>query len=396
MKVIHVRNVQEALPRGMKYLLQEGVKRDSRNGAVYVSPCPVTTVYDKPCERVLFWDERDANPFFHLYESLWMLQGRNDVQAVARYNKRFLEYSDDGEIVHGAYGHRWKYHFGFSRPIESCIGAHDGWTSVDQLKIIATRLSENANDRRSVLQMWDPTADLRTVDESKDVPCNTTATFQVSHDGRLDLTVLCRSNDIIWGAYGANAVHFTILQEYMANWTHYPVGKFYQVSVNYHAYELIFHKMKTLAGSVDGMNHVFNPYVEGRPIPIEVSEKPTIMQDPLVYHEPMQGDQRDVDGVIRDLVEMADKDQLHLAARTFGRPRIPGWKWAFIWWTMLEAHEVYRNKKDDGSHYQAALDVLHQAPTDNDFIAAGIQWMERRQQTWSSKQFDKEIGDFKR
>ena len=35
-------------------------------------------------------------------------------------------------------------------------------------------------------------------------------------NGRLQMTVHCRSNDIIWGTYGANAVHFSILQEYVA------------------------------------------------------------------------------------------------------------------------------------------------------------------------------------
>ncbi len=79
MNVISVRNVHEALPEALRFLRQTGVPRDSRNGAVLQAPCPVTTVYRRPDERVLFWPERDANPFFHFMESLWMLAGRNDV-----------------------------------------------------------------------------------------------------------------------------------------------------------------------------------------------------------------------------------------------------------------------------------------------------------------------------
>jgi hypothetical protein len=53
----------------------------------------------------------------------------------------------------------------------------------------------------------------------------------------LDLTVCCRSNDAIWGAHGANAVHFSVLQEYLAARIGVGVGTMYQWSNNYHAYE---------------------------------------------------------------------------------------------------------------------------------------------------------------
>ena len=45
MKVIQVRNVQEALIAGMEFLHEEGVIRDSRNGPVLVADGPVTTLY---------------------------------------------------------------------------------------------------------------------------------------------------------------------------------------------------------------------------------------------------------------------------------------------------------------------------------------------------------------
>src|SRR6185312_3077911 len=67
MKVLEVRNVHEALPRALRLLRQEAVYRESRNGPVYVTPYPVTTVYNRPSERVMLWPQRDANPFFHLY-----------------------------------------------------------------------------------------------------------------------------------------------------------------------------------------------------------------------------------------------------------------------------------------------------------------------------------------
>ncbi|MCB1127948.1 MAG: hypothetical protein KDM81_15745, partial [Verrucomicrobiae bacterium] len=218
MKVIKTRNVQQALPEALYQLSFEGVRRDSRNGPVFMFPEPVTTVYLRPAERVLFWAERDANPFFHLMESLWMLGGRNDVEYVARFVERMRSYSDDGVTFHGAYGFRWRQHF-----------------FEDQLPKIIAALKANRDDRRQVLSMWDTDADLGR--QGKDLPCNLQAIFQIACDGRLDMTVTNRSNDLIWGAYGANAVHFSYLHEYVARSVGVEQGIYRQVSANFHAYE---------------------------------------------------------------------------------------------------------------------------------------------------------------
>src|ERR1041385_2620797 len=103
MHTLYVRNVHEALPRAIEHLLSEGIERDSRNGPVLMTEYPVTTVYTLPCERVLFHPQRDANPFFHLYEALWMIAGRRDLKPLLRYARNMGNYSDDGETLHGAY-----------------------------------------------------------------------------------------------------------------------------------------------------------------------------------------------------------------------------------------------------------------------------------------------------
>jgi thymidylate synthase len=205
----------------MDYLKTNYVVRDSRNGKVYVALRPVTTEYQFPQRKVLFCAARDANPFFHLYEALWMLGGRDDVASVARYVKRMKEFSDDGQHLQGAYGYRWRH-----------------WFGNDQLAIIVDRLRADYDDRRCVLSMWDGWHDLGHV--SKDLPCNTHAYFLVNADGALDMTVCCRSNDIIWGAYGANLVHMSFLLEYMAAAVDVPIGRYFQVSNNFHAYAEVF------------------------------------------------------------------------------------------------------------------------------------------------------------
>ncbi len=217
MQVIKVRNVHQALPEACRQLRVRGVERDSRNGPVRMFPTPVVTAYSHPCERVLFWAERDANPFFHFFECLWMLGGRNDVHFISRFNSAMHQFSDDGETFNGAYGYRWRVHF-----------------DCDQLETIVQALQRDKNCRRQVLSMFDARRDLGLA--SRDIPCNTHAYVQVATDGRLDLTVMCRSNDLIWGCYGTNAVHFSFLLEWLAARIGVEPGTYYHVSVNLHAY----------------------------------------------------------------------------------------------------------------------------------------------------------------
>lgn len=228
MLVINVRNVHEALPEAVHQIKCIGVAEDTRNGEVLAAPYPVTTVYQMPRERVIFWPQRDANPFFHFYEALWMLGGRNDVASLTRFVKRMGQFSDDGEVFHGAYGHRWRRHF-----------------KVDQLQLVIGNLRKNANCRRQVIGIYDPEVDLPNQEGKRDIPCNLVVHFM--RRGRdLDMTVFNRSNDIIWGAYGANAVHFSMLQEFIASFTGLQVGRYWQISDNWHAYTDTLDQVKDL------------------------------------------------------------------------------------------------------------------------------------------------------
>lgn len=216
-----IRNVHAALPAFLLTLLETSISEESRNGPVFVYPYPLTTLYERPWERVIFWEERDANPFFHFQESLWMLAGRNDVDFPAHYAKQLRTYSDDGKTLHGAYGHRWRHHF----------------ADKDQLSWAISRLRDNPSDRRTVISMWDPIIDADMADKGgKDTPCNTQIYLNV-RDGHLCMQVNCRSNDALLGAFGANAVHMAFLHEYLAAHIGVPMGWYAQNSFNIHVYE---------------------------------------------------------------------------------------------------------------------------------------------------------------
>lgn len=341
MHVIKVRNVNEALPEGLRHLEVFGERRASRAGDVVVSPGPVTTVYGQPLERVLFDAERDANPFFHFFEGLWMLAGRNDVASVAHYVKRMGTFSDDGETLHGAYGHRWRLHFGF-----------------DQLGVIIEALKKNPEDRRNVLQMWDASVDLGR--DGKDVPCNTQAYFTRQPDGQLDMMVCCRSNDIIMGAYGANVVHFSMLHEYMAGAIGCPVGVYRQMSNNYHAYTRDLEPLAHLA------DNVVDPHRRAMPgLYADGTIEPYPMMD-----QPVQEWQQDLQMLLEEGVVIG------LRSRFLRRVAAP----------IINAHQAYKTMTGQ-QRYLAAKEIMAQCLA-TDWRFACTQWLSRRENRWIQAQDD--------
>lgn len=190
---------------------------DTRNGKALTFTSPVLITHTTPYRRVLFDPKRDANPFFHYMEAVWMLAGAENVDFPAHFAKNIRNYSDDGITLRGAYGYRWRRAF-----------------EVDQLEELIYQLQKDKNTRRAVLAMWDPHLDLMI--ESKDKPCNTHAYFRVQNNA-LHLTVCNRSNDLVWGMLGANIVHMSILQEYVASSLGIVAGNYYQFTNNLHVYE---------------------------------------------------------------------------------------------------------------------------------------------------------------
>jgi thymidylate synthase len=236
MHVLTAHNVNIAYARGLRLVSEKGIKRESRNGFVRVVPEPVTTHYNFPTERVLFDPQRNANPFFHLFEALWMLTGANDVALPAYFVPNVKNFSDDGVNFHAAYGARWRNHFGARM--------------LDQLSLIVEILKNNPDDRRCVLTMWDPDADLGW--EGKDFPCNVSAKFELdSTHTRLNMVVFNRSNDVVWGCYGANVVQFSVLQEFLAARLAVYPGWYEQISTNFHVYEDMWAKVWPRRHDVD-------------------------------------------------------------------------------------------------------------------------------------------------
>jgi hypothetical protein len=262
------------------------------------------------------------------------MAGRNDVAYPASFAKQIASFSDDGKTLHGAYGFRWRHALGY-----------------DQIPFIIEELRRNPDSRRCVLQMWDAQAGsapvgndlLVAMEGGKDVPCNTHIYFLISAGGRLDMTVCNRSNDMVWGAYGANAVHMSFLQEFIARAVGVPVGTYYQMSNNFHMYDFNSH----LAD-----DEVTDYYNQPSNIPYAVYPY-RIMEDGADYTTWLED------------AEMFIGEGLRQGCR---HP----W-FQHVLWPVVNAHAAFK-KKD----WDAAYDIISQCRA-GDWRIACEQWLQRRQ-----------------
>lgn len=219
MQTFTVRNVNHALPFALATLRNEGIPVAPRGMKTLELDGPVATTYTEPREMVLFDADRDANPFFHFFEALWILAGRKDVASLAYFLPRMADFSDDGVVFNAPYGYRLRQHFGF-----------------DQIEAAIEKLKADPETRQAVLSIWDAEIDGLSGRKSKDFPCNDMIMLKV-RDGKLRMTVCNRSNDVLWGAYGANVVQFSTLLVYLAGRVGVGVGAYTQISDSFHVYD---------------------------------------------------------------------------------------------------------------------------------------------------------------
>jgi thymidylate synthase len=361
------RNVNDAF-EGIVTGIQDGliptIKVPSRNGDVLKIGEPLVLTYERPKERVLFNSARDCNPFFHLFESMWMLSGSNQLKPLLKYVSTFGDFSDDGETLNGAYGYRW-------RKASNWLELRNNPNLfIDQLDIIVDHLKKNPNSRRAVLQMWNVEDDLMAVDESKDVCCNTavyfsirTEVYDVDTGGQrpegefyetseevkfLDMTVTNRSNDIVWGMLGANAVHFSFLQEYMADRIGVEVGVYNQISNDAHVYLERWTPEKWLKPSDDIDYEDLTP--------LKVSRK--LVEDPEVF-----------DKEVCMLVNERDY------TRNYSEPFLQN-----VVVPTLTAFQLHKDRK-----YNLALSQIYSIESE-DWREVCSNWIAKRKRNWEKKE----------
>lgn len=185
---------------------------------------PAMIQLEQPRHRILTIPGRKINPFSCVAEFCWIMGGSNELTYLSYYLKNAVKFSDDGTTWRAGYGprlRRWK--------------DRDG-SEIDQFAKCLECFARDIHTRQAVMMVFDPTLDYQV---SKDIPCTNWLHFMV-RDGALDLNVVMRSNDLMWGWSGVNVFNFTMMQELMACWLGVDVGVYYHMSDSFHLYEDLY------------------------------------------------------------------------------------------------------------------------------------------------------------
>ncbi|OBZ07552.1 hypothetical protein A8L34_25805 [Bacillus sp. FJAT-27264] len=206
------------------YTYNSKAKLDSSRGGSVKDTGPAYFEISNDNFRIPLLKKRGFNPFFVLSESSWILSGLNTVSPLDFFIKDYAKFSDDGTTLNGAYGYRLRNKFGY-----------------DQINRAISLLKNNPSTRRVVLSLWS-TDDLGY--QSNDLPCNISIILKV-RSGKLDITVINRSNDVFLGV-PHNVFVFFMLQVYIAKGIGCEVGIQRHFTDSLHLYERDMDQVKEI------------------------------------------------------------------------------------------------------------------------------------------------------
>jgi thymidylate synthase len=213
--VIEAQNYRQALYQALQAILADGQKCSPRGLATWELQ-DVAIVIRDPRDRVALLPGRKANIFATLAETLWVLAGHDDLEFIGYYLQRISSFSDDGKLLHGAYGPRLK-----------------NWQGTNQLAEVLRILKSDPDSRRAVMALFDPARDFST--SRKDIPCNNWMQFSL-RDQKLHMRVVSRSMDVIWGST-INVFEWTVIQELLSRELGVIPGTYTHFVGSFHLYE---------------------------------------------------------------------------------------------------------------------------------------------------------------
>jgi thymidylate synthase len=259
MRSFEFETFDEAYPKLIKALLEEGEEVSPR-GLLTKEISPVGITINNPRKHAITHPVRKLNYGFMVAELLWMLRGKNEVTSIAHYNKQWLNFSDDGLTLNGAYGQRIFNWDSGMRDVEFKHEDDDGLTAgvvpqtvtINQFEAAYQQLKKDPDTRQATIVLFDPYKDYR---ETKDKPCTNLMRFTI-RKGKLNMTVFMRSNDV-WLGTVYDVYNFTMMQEIMAGMLGIEVGKYTHIVDSLHLYAEHFEIAKEI---------IKNPYINTSPI----------------------------------------------------------------------------------------------------------------------------------
>ena len=128
------------------------------------------TISVDPLKTLFIHPVREVNYSFCFAENLWYWSGRNSLSLLNQYNSNYKNFANDG-MLQGSYGPQ----------------------ILEQIRYVYETLLNDKDSRQAVISLWRPNPR-----QAKDIPCTLIFHFMI-RDGKLNMYITMRSNDVIWG-----------------------------------------------------------------------------------------------------------------------------------------------------------------------------------------------------
>lgn len=216
--VQEVEGLQDAIRWGLRELLSGAADTVRPRGLATRELLGCAVKITDPRQRFVVRPPRKRwSPAFAMAEYLWYMRGENSLETMAFYAPGIRRFSDDGETLNSAYGHR-------------IFGAHPH-IGFDQWREIKALLKNDPESRQAVVHIRTPRDSLL---PTKDHPCTIALQF-LQRRGRLHLVTTMRSNDIVLGT-PYDIFSFTMMQEQMALELGLELGSYFHQVGSWHLY----------------------------------------------------------------------------------------------------------------------------------------------------------------
>ena len=205
-------NANDAFDYYYDYIMHSG-KRSNSHKTLYILNCGFYIMNPQQNEITEKW--RKWNKEYAEYEWQWYLSGDQNADAIAERAKIWKQMQDEDGNVRSNYGYQWNRN--------------------GQLDYVVQELQRDPNSRRAVISLYDGKEHST---YQYDTPCTLAIHFYIE-DNKLDMSVMMRSNDLVYG-FCNDQYCFSKLQQLIAERLGCEVGIYYHFASNMHIYERHF------------------------------------------------------------------------------------------------------------------------------------------------------------
>ncbi len=241
-------SIGQLYPLLLQTLLNEGSSLASPRGQQTSERLGIQLQVTDLTQNILVHPVRDLNYRFMVGEWLWIMAGRDDVESLARYNQEMRRFSDDGEVLEGAYGPRLRK----TEHKDLVNGTYD------QLQWCVQKLREDPDSRQAVASIWTPCPG-----PSLDVPCTLSLQF-LQREGKLHAVATMRSSDA-WLGFPYDFFTFSMIANCLAGELGAQPGSLTMQLGSSHLYEQHWAKATELIARWEGSSTVQSPALPNLP-----------------------------------------------------------------------------------------------------------------------------------